>query len=81
MSDHAEEKHWERFHANGLIATVGWTRASNEYVASMRDPHQQGIDTVPVRPGLSREQEAKATADRLAHPQCDGTCQPWGFTV
>ena len=75
--DHAEQKTWERFHKNGNIANVVWTRASNEYIASARDPRQAGIDTLPVRTGLPNEQDAKAAADRLAHENCDGTCQPW----
>ena len=74
---HADQKRWERSHKNGRIANVTWKRASNQYVASASDPRQRVSDTKPVRTGLLNERDAKSAADRLAHDNCDGSCQPW----
>ena len=60
-----------------MIAKVSRAPDATEYIASASDPRQGGIDTEPVKTGLNDEEDAKAAADTLAHPDCDGTCTAW----
>ena len=68
---------WERVHRNGIIAKVSMAPHAAEYIASASDPREHGIDKEPVKTGLNDEEDAKAEADKLAHPDCDGSCTAW----
>jgi hypothetical protein len=72
-----DQKFWERAHANGAFAKVSWRRDVNEYTASAGREADGGVFATPLDMGLSNEHEARAIADRMAHPECDGSCPPW----
>jgi hypothetical protein len=73
-----ENRWWERIHQNGKIAKVLKGSNADEYVASMSDPREGHVDTEPVA-RFDNESDAKAEADRLAHPDCDGSCMAWAL--
>ena len=71
------ESHWlQRVHSNGKIAKVLKGPNPDDYVASVTDARQGGVATEAVA-RFDNELGAKAEADKLAHPDCDGTCTAW----
>ena len=69
--------HSTRAHRNGIFASVTQS-GDGRYIASAYPGNRHGeVTSNPVQTDLATIEDAKRVADKLAHPNCDGSCATW----